>query len=697
MKNILLILLLTLSSITPSFSQSLENFDRLICEGPLPEYFSRLLATDVKEKTLELKKSGTKLSKKNTKDFLAVSNFGIQKYIRTGKVLYGDPLTNYANSILDKLKANSSIDINHIQLFTLKSNEINAFATHGGFIFITIGLWSRLENETQLANIIAHEVHHITNNHSLESQEFIQDQISFGQDSQNELSKLYQYSKDAEYQCDKEGFALAKKTGYHDSLLISSLYLLARTHRPLKEFTVDYTRYEDEYFKIPKRLKLIQTTGITSHLEFDDKNTTHPNTKQRIERLKDQSTDYHYVDLKPDKQFTACVRLAQFEMLNRYIVDKDFLNGMYQCLMLMKEYPDNVFLERSHAMLWYARAAEENTKRGPAYTSDFRVTQGELERFYFFFFKQEKHEISTLATRVVWETSLKYPNDLFLSELRSKALSEFVKHNQNELKYFKTVDRIKDLTRMQKSLGKNFSHSLALLLDNPFFLDELNSALGQSEKLQKDNETFFSNRDFTSSDTAARSLLLAKPLHSQTDLRTNVGSNLIDNEGAEAKLLKLTRASSAQNNLPISIFGHLQDSGFTTNNYNDMSVYYDYLQENIRFPGFNFLPFNSYRIPQVSKSDSAFNSLGFISVQSITYRKSFSGSGLLFSLMSVYGFPTYLRWQLAPKQYTLLYLLSYDLKTHNPNVRFIQFSNTPLNVYHEGAQVYNALNQITAK
>jgi hypothetical protein len=696
MKKTLLILLLTVST-TPSFSQHLENFDRLLCEGPLPKYFSRLLVTDVKEKTVELKKSGTKLSKKNTKDFLAVSNYGIQKYIRTGKVLYGDPLTNYANSILDKLKANSSINIDHIQLFTLKSNEINAFATHGGFIFITIGLWSRLENEAQLANIIAHEIHHITNNHSLESQEFIQEQISFGQDLENELSKRYTYSKDAEYQCDKEGFALATKTGYQDSLLISSLYLLARTHRPLTEFKVDYSIYEDEYFKIPKRLKLIQTTDITSRLEFDDKKSTHPDTKLRIERLKDQSTNYHYVDLKPDTQFTVCVRLAQFEMLNRHIVNKDFLNGMYQCLMLMKEFPNNTFLERSHAMLWYARAAEENTQKGPAYTSDFRVTQGELERFYFFFFKQEKHEISTLATRVIWEASLKYPKDSFLRELFTRVLSEFVKHEQNELRNFKTIDRILDLTRMQKPLGKNFSHSLALLLDNPYFLQELNSALGQKEKLQKDNETFFNNRDFTSSDTATRSLLLAKPLYSQTDLTTNVGSNIMDNEGAESKLLKLTRASSTQNNLPISIFGHLQDSGFTTKDYNDMSVYYDYLQENIRFPGFDFLPYNSYRISQISKPDSTLNSLGFISVQSITYRKSFSGAGLLFSLISVYGFPTYLRWQLAPKQYTLLYLLSYDLKTHNPNVRFIQFSNTPLNVYHESAQVYNALNQITAK
>lgn len=87
--------------------------------------------------------------------------------IHSGRVLYGDPLTNYANRMLDKLKAVSDDNFDHVQIFTLKSNEVNAFATHQGVIFMTVGLWGQLENETQLAFVLAHELSHVANKHSL--------------------------------------------------------------------------------------------------------------------------------------------------------------------------------------------------------------------------------------------------------------------------------------------------------------------------------------------------------------------------------------------------------------------------------------------------------------------------------------------------------------------------------------------------
>jgi predicted Zn-dependent protease len=47
-------------------------------------------------------------------------------------------------------------------------NSINAFALPGGQIFITYSLFSRLENEDQLAGVLGHDVGHVLGRHSTE-------------------------------------------------------------------------------------------------------------------------------------------------------------------------------------------------------------------------------------------------------------------------------------------------------------------------------------------------------------------------------------------------------------------------------------------------------------------------------------------------------------------------------------------------
>ncbi len=52
-------------------------------------------------------------------------------------------------------------------LLILDSDEINAFAAPGGFIFVTRGLFESCRTEDQLAAVIAHEVGHVTLGHGL--------------------------------------------------------------------------------------------------------------------------------------------------------------------------------------------------------------------------------------------------------------------------------------------------------------------------------------------------------------------------------------------------------------------------------------------------------------------------------------------------------------------------------------------------
>ncbi|MCL1815231.1 MAG: M48 family metalloprotease [Treponema sp.] len=80
-------------------------------------------------------------------------------------------LQNYLNKICSTITINSPKPniYNGYHVAILNTNEINAFATPGGHIFVTRGLIACASSEDALASVIAHEVAHIQLRHALTS------------------------------------------------------------------------------------------------------------------------------------------------------------------------------------------------------------------------------------------------------------------------------------------------------------------------------------------------------------------------------------------------------------------------------------------------------------------------------------------------------------------------------------------------
>ena len=81
------------------------------------------------------------------------------------------PLTGYLNKICAAIVINSPKPeiFNGYHVLILDSNEINAFATSGGHIFVTRGLIGCANSEDALAAVIAHEIAHIQLQHSIKA------------------------------------------------------------------------------------------------------------------------------------------------------------------------------------------------------------------------------------------------------------------------------------------------------------------------------------------------------------------------------------------------------------------------------------------------------------------------------------------------------------------------------------------------
>ncbi len=54
------------------------------------------------------------------------------------------------------------------QFGVLDDNDINAFATPGGYVFITRGMLARMRSEAELAGVLAHEISHVLRKHHLQ-------------------------------------------------------------------------------------------------------------------------------------------------------------------------------------------------------------------------------------------------------------------------------------------------------------------------------------------------------------------------------------------------------------------------------------------------------------------------------------------------------------------------------------------------
>lgn len=76
-------------------------------------------------------------------------------------------LQNYVNNIGQKLAAVSHRPNIKYRFTVLDDDQVNAFATPGGYIYITRGIMAYLDSEAELAAIIGHEIGHVTARHAV--------------------------------------------------------------------------------------------------------------------------------------------------------------------------------------------------------------------------------------------------------------------------------------------------------------------------------------------------------------------------------------------------------------------------------------------------------------------------------------------------------------------------------------------------
>jgi predicted Zn-dependent protease len=84
-------------------------------------------------------------------------------------LMANDAVQRYVNNVGRWLASQTERAELPWQFGVLQAPQLNAFATPGGHIFITRGLFERMKNEAELAGVLAHEIAHVLKKHHLQA------------------------------------------------------------------------------------------------------------------------------------------------------------------------------------------------------------------------------------------------------------------------------------------------------------------------------------------------------------------------------------------------------------------------------------------------------------------------------------------------------------------------------------------------
>lgn len=444
-RSIFLFLLVALFPVV-LFSQDFNTYQPLKSSGQVPDDF----VLGVQEKI----EAGTDIvdnkkgwEKKMRLDFLVSNTYTMGQMLSSGRVLFGDPVTNYINKVKAILLKDNPELMDQIRIYTVKTNEVNAYATNDGVIFVTTGLMAQLESEAQLAYILSHEFIHYINKHNINS--YIKNkQVLKGKREYNKLSfreKLltsHSYSRELETESDIEGLEkFYDKSPYSYEAVNGVFDVLQFSFLPYDDKPFNYSIIGNNTSEIPEEYRKSKIKEISIDEDYDDSMHSHPNIKKRrseanfIIEAKDNTGRVHFT--MGEEEFNKIRLMCRFELVRTAVLDNDFPTALYLISLLKDEVPESYFLDKYLVASLYGVAKMKTHSITIASLSQTSEIQGQSLPVYTLIRKLNKKQITILALAKAWEQRMKFPDDVYFRKVSEDLLEMAVfKHKVNPTDFY---------------------------------------------------------------------------------------------------------------------------------------------------------------------------------------------------------------------------------------------------------------------
>ncbi len=687
MKVLLLNLGCLLLSISAWAQIDFNRYTPLKSQGEVPTDFSTPTRTKITESELPYQ---LKVSRKKQIRFIEEINYSIDALLQSGRVTFGDPVSNYIQEIGDRLTKSESSLRNQLRFYAYNSNEANAFSTEQGIVFVTTGLIAQMTNEAQLAFVLAHEIIHYSENHVLDFYDYTQSQSSLQYDEK--VRFFSKYSRDNEFEADKKGVQLYYAAGYPASEIEKTFDVLIYSYLPFEEIPFDKTYFNNQWMYVPEEVFKSKKFDISAREKYDDKLTSHPNVAKRTEKLLEEIKNF------PDwgdslsfstTSFNEIRTICRFEYILNDVYENNHVDVLYGIYLLEKSYPNSYFLSCCKAQVWLNLMKSDNDQYefGKTYKRQSPLLknyhEGQISILAQAINRLPKQAKIALGLRIIRDNYTKDTADIFSKQLWNKAIElaasnddfnfkQFSKHTfveaiqiiaeakkdaEDEVKKPTTESDSWDKyeTIQNEKLGmtidqgidsmKYYLYGISDLVNDTNFVKQLNTVEVKLKGIETEKDRifgltdeeqslFYSEKNETKLQIDLDSVLMINP--AVFEFNTNGSVNHLKSDELEKRLLATIINVSNQSNLPIVQLDRSQLTSMTTEQYNDLAQLKRSLEKSTAENGTDVFLLDSDLLTSL-KSKYGCNKLLFFDLKHKFETNIHLGNGILYTLLFPIG------------------------------------------------------------
>lgn len=329
----------------------------------------RLSKEYLKNKTLfnaQIKSEFNGIEKTNLLNHFEKVHKQFNEDLLNGSYFYDQRFSDMIDRIVSELKSKNKAIPDNLHFYVSKDLSLNASSLGDTYFVINLGTFYYLENEEQLASIIAHEIGHLILRHSFRSiqrhdvtlKEEAKKQTKVVKQEKNNKSEkawnklkqlLYEessFNRNQEYESDSIGYVLFKNTSYNRANYIHTLKLmdLYDSIKPMglkiesykHMFNLPNQPYKEEWLK-QDDFKNYDYSKFKERID-EDSADSHPKTKERVANIK-----RIFPELTEEAE--SCGNTAFFDSLQAlakasqpYCLDfqEEYGYGVYICLLRLQ-------------------------------------------------------------------------------------------------------------------------------------------------------------------------------------------------------------------------------------------------------------------------------------------------------------------------------------------------------------------------
>lgn len=448
----------------PATKPNLDNYKPARANGPLPQEFLISTAEKAAKDNEKIDQAQDKAMRDAQMEFYLQTNYSVDQMRFSGEVLVNDTFSIYINRVADSLLLRQDPELRKkLKFYVLRSPTVNAFTTDQGAIFVTIGLLTRLKNESELAFVLAHEVIHYKRNHVLTGYvEGVKAREGIGQYDQttfeNRFLKRHRYSRAYESQADEEGFELLINSNYDPHASMAAFDILALADAPFSDTLFKKSFFESDYLVFPSKFYVDTIKPVKPDDEDqDDDLATHPSVYKRrkviVKKFGKLGADtVGSKFLVSETMFWRIKEMARFEEISEHTAVAEFNEAIYSNYAEHTLYPQNHYLSREMVRAMYGSVIKKNrlynyNDLNALFESLFAASDesnakpvGEQGRLRAFINKADATGWNVMALKYAWKAHTMFPEDKDITAWTTGLFRELTVKNEIDMDDFKTSD-----------------------------------------------------------------------------------------------------------------------------------------------------------------------------------------------------------------------------------------------------------------